>query len=83
MKNNFENVFVFNKRKLNSYIYLSSDSKRANYYVLSVKKKILARIYKIKDDWYIWYEKVGCRRRVESFTQALALLEAEVSNCVA
>lgn len=70
--------------KLYKYLFLSSvDGKRDDYFLVVFKDKIIARIFQKMEKWYIWYEKRNYRFPVESFTDAIHLIETEVADCTA
>lgn len=59
-------------------IAVATDSLKKNCYVILFRNKIHARIFKMSDTWYIWYERLNCREKVANFTTALKQLEKEL-----
>ena len=76
----------------NRNLFVSSDPNREDTFYLcllidkaSKQYKNLARIYRLKNDWYIWYENKCFRERINSekpLTTALTILEKEFQKCV-
>lgn len=48
-----------------------------------IKNDVLCRIYERNDVWYIWDPKHSHRQEVDSFTEALLMIEEEIEKCVA
>ncbi len=75
----------------NRNLFVSSDPDRPDTFYLAIKKekgqyRRLARIYKLRSEWYIWYESGSYRERINSnkpLTTALEKLEKEFQKCVA
>lgn len=71
------------KNKYNKDIHISSDRRTDNSYIVTLKDKIVKRIYMLPNDgWYIWDEKLSFRIKVESFTKAMTTVEGELVKCV-
>lgn len=68
------------KTKLKQYnkeLFLASSSDDS--FVLCKNKTIIARIYKKRNHWYIWYEATSHSEKVENFSLAIRQLEEEFS----
>lgn len=65
----------------------AKDGTRDCFYVTvshdGVLNDLYARIYHLKDQWYIWYYSISSRVEVTNFTEALHVLEGEILRCVA
>ena len=74
----------------NRNLFIASDPNREDtfYFCIQQKKKLyrnLARIYRLKNEWFIWYENGSYRRKIHSekpLTDAIKILEKEFQNCV-
>lgn len=44
---------------------------------------VIARAYMYHDKWFIWYPKKSYRVSVGSFTEALQVIEDDITRCVA
>ncbi len=88
------NHLLLAKTQLHTYnrdLFLASNPDKEDCFYLCRKLekhsyKKLARIYRLRNDWYIWYENGSYRRRINSskpLTAALKVLEREFRNCEA
>lgn len=66
----------------NKEISIATDIRQANHYHIIQNNQTVFRIFKLSEQWYIWYEKLGFRIKIKSFTQALQVVERELI-CVA
>ena len=67
-------------KNLNRSLFFSSGPFKNDFY-LSYQNRILARVYKSGNCWYIHYCAACYRVKVASFTEALNLLEKEFAQC--
>lgn len=75
----------------NRNLFLASNPDKEDCFFFCVKVakgnyRKLARIYRLRNDWYIWYENGNYRQRINStkpLTAAIKILEKEFQNCVA
>lgn len=76
---------------LNKRLFTASDAGRDDTYYLCVKEaakryRMLAMVYRLGREWYIWYMSGSYRERINSdkpLTYALAKLEKEFQPCEA
>ena len=54
--------------------------KKSVFVIFDRDKNIFAKLYQLKDRWYIYYTKLGYRLSAKSFTEAMDLVEQEVEN---
>lgn len=63
--------------KYDKKLGISSSRDKPDYYYLVKDGKVIARVYKKKEKWFIWYESINAKFKVANFTTAKAMLEEE------
>jgi len=71
-----------NKGKTNSDILVSSTCKPHFYNVTRKNKRtgsqdLVARIFKVNGEWFLWYERASYKIKVSSFGECLKKIERE------
>lgn len=87
---NLSDINQMQLRTLNDNLFIASHPKKDNYFVIvrhtptgeymKFKDTIVARLYQLRNRWYIWYEATSHREVIDSkkpFSFALKKIEEE------
>ena len=68
-------------KNFNSNLFITWQTNRKDRFVVFDKqRKVYAKIYEYKDNWYIYYQKLGYRLKVKDFTEAMIMIEKEIEE---
>lgn len=75
-------------KNMNRDICVIAKDGRDDYFYITVNhdgkiNDIFARLYKIRKQWYVFYDSIGSRISVSSYTSGLNMLEGEILRCEA